>query len=517
MERGEVRRFRRRDDMCEHCPEVVGTTPPVDEPSTGPDRRSVLSGFLRLPLIAAGVGGLALPATTGASPDTRTATQPPIVRRSKWGGDLRPKGEIPAEEVRYLLVHHTADPGSDYSQGEVVGLLRSIYGFHTGASKGWPDVAYNFFVDKFGTIYEGRTGSVDGPVRGSATGGNQGYSQLCCFLGDFNAAPPPEPALASMYSLLAWLADRYGVDTNPGARVQFTSLGSNRWPAGASVDAATISAHRDMSQTTCPGDACYALVTSVFPQEVSARRAVVPTTTQPAPTTSAPPVEPAVDATTSTSAAPADDVTTTTTTVDRADGDEIASSGLEDDSSSSWPVIAGIAVIGAAAAGGAIAATRRSRRSPDGAGAGVAPGATIAWRMTKGGSDPLVHALATAARPIVGTGDDWWDDLVDQWHVTAPTAVGGRAAGGAGVGATVGEPSSFLVASDGERALIRLAGDATGVAVLADGSTLALTRQGVTKVWLTSTTVRLTLDDDVTQLQAYGVHGRVDRTLRPRS
>lgn len=499
--------------MCEHCPEPPGTTPLTGDPSTGPDRRSVLSGFLRLPLIAAGVGSVALPAAAAASPISRAAVQPPIVRRSEWGGDLRPKGEIPAEEVRYLLVHHTADPGSDYSQGEVVGLLRSIYGFHTGASKGWPDVAYNFFVDKFGTIYEGRTGSVDGPVRGSATGGNQGYSQLCCFLGDFNASPPPAAALESMYSLLAWLADRYGVDTAPGARVQFTSLGSNKWPAGAAVDAATISAHRDMSQTTCPGDACYALVTSVFPQEVSARRvAASSTTTQPAPVTAAPVTEPPVDPATSAPAAPAEESATSTTAAARADGEEIASSGFEEDSSSSWPLVAGIAVIGAAAAGAAVAATRRSRNGPAGAGAGAAPGATIAWRMTKGGGDPLVHALATAARPVVGSGDSWWDDLVDQWHVTAPAA-----SVGAPGGIVAGEPSSFLVASDGERALIRLVGDASGVAELADGSTLALTRDGVTKVWLTTTSVRLTLDGETTSLGAGGVDGPVDRTLRPRS
>ncbi len=54
---------------------------------------------------------------------------------------------------------------------------------HTGPDKGWPDIAYNFMVDRFGQIFEARAGSLAGPVAGSATGGNQGFSQLCCFLG----------------------------------------------------------------------------------------------------------------------------------------------------------------------------------------------------------------------------------------------------------------------------------------------------------------------------------------------
>jgi hypothetical protein len=55
--------------------------------------------------------------------------------------------------------------------------------------------------------------------------------------------------------VLAWLADRYQIDTSPGANVSFVSRGSQRWAAGATVTSATIAAHRDMSYTSCPGDA----------------------------------------------------------------------------------------------------------------------------------------------------------------------------------------------------------------------------------------------------------------------
>ena len=103
---------------------------------------------------------------------------PTIIPRSTWGPNLPTKGTIEPEEVRFLIIHHTQEPGSDYKEQDVPRLLTGMYDYHTGADKGWPDLAYNFLIDKFGNIYEGRTGSIDGPVQGSATGGNQGFTNM---------------------------------------------------------------------------------------------------------------------------------------------------------------------------------------------------------------------------------------------------------------------------------------------------------------------------------------------------
>jgi hypothetical protein len=227
-----------------------------------------------------------------------------------WAEGRVPKGPLEPEQVRFLLIHHTAEPGNGYGMDEVPGLLRGIYDFHTGSSKGWPDLAYNFFVDAFGRIWEGRTGSLKGPVRGSATGGNQGWTQLCCFLGDFQSELPTEAARLAMVSLVAWLADRYDVDVTPGATVSVESLGSNRWPAGSTIDARTISAHREMSMTDCPGDACFEWVRNDLPAAASAVVGAGTATAAPSAT------EPADGSTTtqpSTSAAPEETTTTTTT------------------------------------------------------------------------------------------------------------------------------------------------------------------------------------------------------------
>ena len=194
-----------------------------------------------------------------------------VRRREEWAGSLDALGALPAEEPRVLLVHHTVN-SNDYRPEDVPGLLRGVYGLHTGPEKGWPDVAYNFFVDRYGGVWEGRKGSLDGPVRGDATGGNQGYSQLCCFVGDHSYEAPTTEASAAMTHLLALLGERYDIDTSPGATTSFTSLGSNRWPAGQLITTRTIAGHRDMSSTACPGDAAYPLVTDVFPEQVTAIR-----------------------------------------------------------------------------------------------------------------------------------------------------------------------------------------------------------------------------------------------------
>ncbi|MBW3602186.1 MAG: N-acetylmuramoyl-L-alanine amidase, partial [Actinobacteria bacterium] len=203
-----------------------------------------------------------LPLPAAAAPSA-----PPIVRRSTWGPDLVPTGPLQREEdVRFLLVHHTAD-ANGYAADEVVDRLRGYVRFHT-ESRGWADLAYNFLVDAYGVAYEGRTGSVDGPVRGDATGGSQGHAILCAFIGDHSVEPPTEAAQQTMIALLAWQAGLHGLD--PRDAVTFTSRGSNLHPAGSQVTTTVIAGHRDMSLTTCPGDAAYELVRTAFPDRVAA-------------------------------------------------------------------------------------------------------------------------------------------------------------------------------------------------------------------------------------------------------
>jgi hypothetical protein len=227
---------------------------------------------LRLGLGAAGAItlGTADLVTAGVPPPIDFVTPDGLVikRREVWAGtDRPPRGAIAEEDVLFLLVHHSATPNGL----DPIAVMRSAYQFHT-AEKGWPDVAYNFFIDRFGTVYEGRTGSLDGPTKADATGGNQGSSHLVCLLGDFTAELPTVEALDALDETLAWLADRYDIDTTPNATVTFLSEGSNKWPSGSEVTAVTISGHRDMSRTACPGDAFYPILVADVPGRVDALR-----------------------------------------------------------------------------------------------------------------------------------------------------------------------------------------------------------------------------------------------------
>ncbi|MEA1902941.1 MAG: N-acetylmuramoyl-L-alanine amidase [Actinomycetota bacterium] len=254
--------------------------------------------------------GLSLVSTAISLPAAGLSINP----RSSWAGaGYEPKGPLDSEDVRFLIVHHSASQNG-HTAADVPGILRGWFNFHTGPEKGWNDIAYNFVIDSEGGIWEAREGSVHGPVAGDATGGNQGFTQLVAIIGDYNSANPTQASLDSLTRLLAWLADRYGISTAPGARVSVTSRGSNLWPAGTEVTTPTITGHRSMSKTTCPGDNLYPYVAGALTADVEAIRGggspattaaptTTTTTTPPTPTTTAPP-------TTTTTVPP-----TTTTTV----------------------------------------------------------------------------------------------------------------------------------------------------------------------------------------------------------
>lgn len=217
----------------------------------------------------AGLAGIGVVVGDGVAAGA-SAKRPKILPRRAWAEGLSEPRNLPVEDdVRFLLVHHTQTPNEE-TRAEVGARLRSIHRFHT-VDKGWPDVAYNFFVDGYGRIWEGRAGSLERPVRGDATGGSQGHALLCCFVGDHRTVPPTGAAQDAMVSLLAWLADEYRVDLGAGRTITFRSRGSNKWKQGEQVMTTPIAAHRDMSQTDCPGNAAYGLVTGALAER--ARRA----------------------------------------------------------------------------------------------------------------------------------------------------------------------------------------------------------------------------------------------------
>lgn len=194
----------------------------------------------------------------------RKPAVPYIKPRTAWATEPASGPLTPEDDVRFFITHNTHGL-TGTSVADVPGIIDDVREFHM-TERGWADIAYNFLVDQWGGIWEGRTGSLaaalagTSPPRGDATGGSQGFGILACWVGNHDITPPTPAAVGAMVQLWAWLSVQYGVNVAPGSEVTFISRGSTLWPEGALVTAKTISGHRDMSDTGCPGDAGYAVV-----------------------------------------------------------------------------------------------------------------------------------------------------------------------------------------------------------------------------------------------------------------
>jgi N-acetylmuramoyl-L-alanine amidase len=184
-------------------------------------------------------------------------TAPPILPRSAWGAEQCPPRVAPEYgEVKVALIHHTVSI-NDYTPEDVPSMILGICRYHRN-SNGWNDIGYNFLVDKFGRIWEGRAGGVDKAVVGAQAQGYNAQSTGISNLGTFSTVPQTDVALDAMAKLIRWKLPLHGQPT--AGTVQVTSAGgsSNRYPSGTEITLQRVSGHRDVDSTSCPGDSLYA-------------------------------------------------------------------------------------------------------------------------------------------------------------------------------------------------------------------------------------------------------------------
>src|SRR5436190_3009215 len=184
------------------------------------------------------------------------AASPPIITRPSWAANesIRRATPLYAPAVRYALVHHTAGTNS-YSRSQSAAIVRGIEIYHVRGN-GWNDIGYNFLVDKYGQVFEGRYGGADKNVVGAHSEGFNNGSVGVAVIGTYTAAAPPAAAQRALANLLAWRLDLAHVD--PLSTLTVASGGDPRFPAGVPVFLHAISGHRDTGFTTCPGNALYA-------------------------------------------------------------------------------------------------------------------------------------------------------------------------------------------------------------------------------------------------------------------
>ena len=196
------------------------------------------------------------------------ATQPPLViTRAQWGADESWRddsgGECDGEpaysdDIQMATVHHTVN-ANDYTQAESAAIIRGIYDFHVHGN-GWCDIGYQFLVDRFGQIFEGRYGGITrSPIGGHASGFNT-VSTGVAMIGDYTETPVPPSAYSALVDVLAFKLAHHGVDPLGTSTVTVGSNSSARWPEGTRVTLPNIEGHRDSNNTSCPGAMLYALL-----------------------------------------------------------------------------------------------------------------------------------------------------------------------------------------------------------------------------------------------------------------
>ena len=214
-----------------------------------------------------GAANAAVLATVGSAVAwAQGASGPPaIVPREAWAGDdCNPRDTPSMGRVDMAFVHHTVST-NNYTADESGAVILAMCRYHRNSLE-WDDIGYNFLVDRWGRIYEGRAGGIDRPVIGAQTQGFNGVSTGVAAIGTYTSATPPPEQVSAIASLLAWKLPVHGVPTT--GKVTVTSAGgsSNRFPSGQQVTFERISAHRDAGKSNCPGDGMMAQFSSLRAQ-----------------------------------------------------------------------------------------------------------------------------------------------------------------------------------------------------------------------------------------------------------
>ncbi|MGY1662200.1 N-acetylmuramoyl-L-alanine amidase [Geodermatophilus sp. SYSU D00705] len=242
-----------------------GTAPLWTGPSTGVEvevvtRSGASPTDVQLDLIDPGTSAADSALGTPDIQDTADAAMamPDVYSRVQWGADenLRTWGPEYAPTIKAATVHHTAD-SNNYTADQVPGIMRSIYTYHS-KSLGWGDIGYNVIVDKFGRLWEGRSGGLASTVIGAHAGGFNTGTFGVSMLGNYDVVDTTQPMIDSVAAIIAWKFSLFGI--NPRGTTSLVSAGGGtaRYSAGTAVTLPTIFGHRDVGSTACPGRYGYA-------------------------------------------------------------------------------------------------------------------------------------------------------------------------------------------------------------------------------------------------------------------
>ena len=189
---------------------------------------------------------------------TVSAPMPTIITRAQWGADesLRKGSASYAPTIKAGFLHHTVTTNY-YTPEQAAQQVRNLYAYFTKSLR-YSDMAYNFIVDRFGRLYEGRAGGMDQAVVGGHTAGFNQDTFGVSALGNFQSATPAPDQLNAISDAVAQLfAWKLALNhRDPNGTTQLTSdssAGTSKYRAGEIANAFVIGGHRDIGSTACPG------------------------------------------------------------------------------------------------------------------------------------------------------------------------------------------------------------------------------------------------------------------------
>jgi N-acetylmuramoyl-L-alanine amidase len=182
---------------------------------------------------------------------------PPIIPRAEWGGDtVIPRSSPLYGRVDLAFVHHTVN-ANDYGPEDSAGIVLGIARYHRDHN-GWNDIGYNFLVDRYGQIFEGRAGGIDKAIVGAQAEGFNSVSTGIACIGTFTDVAQTPDGIDALARIVGWKLSIHAVPVAGTVEVVSAGGSTNRYRAGTRVALERVSGHRDGNATECPGDQLYA-------------------------------------------------------------------------------------------------------------------------------------------------------------------------------------------------------------------------------------------------------------------
>ena len=147
--------------------------------------------------------------------------EPPIYKRLLTFTEYEPR-----KMTEMIVIHHTGFPNVDKDSNVV-----DIHRLHQEVN-GWAGVGYHYLIRKDGMTEQGRRPEAIGAHAYQHNKNSIGI----CLAGNFNIGNPTKAQLSSVKELVTWLCRKYNLN---------------------SMKDGVIVGHRDLNDTSCPGDNLY--------------------------------------------------------------------------------------------------------------------------------------------------------------------------------------------------------------------------------------------------------------------